>query len=80
MPVARKDLVCEVSFLSYDFDTQKGVLRMAPNQSCDMGGCIRLFESIDPNVQWIETFAGGKSDSIFKRGKEGWESVLTRGK
>lgn len=74
----RRDLVCEVTGLSYDFDNRLGRLEIAANQCCDMGGCIRLFEGIDPKVEMIETFAGGKSDTIFKREPDGWRSVLTR--
>jgi hypothetical protein len=47
----RSDLVCEVSALSYDFETQTGKLDMAPSQCCDMAGCVELFEKIDADVR-----------------------------
>jgi len=79
MAVARMDLVCEVSSLSYDFDKKSGKLIMAESQSVDMAGCTKLFLAIDPNVQWIETFAGTKPDTIYKRMPDGsWDSALTR--
>jgi hypothetical protein len=51
---------------------------MAPNNAADMSGCLKLFTSIDPGVQIIETFAGDKSDTIYKRTGTDWESALTR--
>lgn len=78
MVVQRKDLICEVSGLSYDFDKRLGTLKMAPNQSCDMSGCVKLFEGIDPDVQMIETFAGNESDTIYKLVAGAWQSASTR--
>jgi hypothetical protein len=78
MPTARSDLMCEVIGLSYDFDKGSGRLKMAPFGSCDMSGLIALFTKIDPNVQWIETFAGDSPDGMYRRGPDGWDSVVTR--
>jgi hypothetical protein len=78
MPVARSDLMCEVSELRYSFDLRVGVLRTAANQSRSAGGLTALFIAIDPNVQMIEVFAGDKSDGLYKRGPNGWDFVSTR--
>lgn len=74
----RSDLVCEVSALSYDFETQTGKLDMAPSQCCDMVGCVELFEKIDADVKRIDTFAGGIPDTTYKRLPSGWNAVNLR--
>jgi hypothetical protein len=78
MPTARRDLMCDVTSLSYDFDKRTGRLNMAPAESCSMSGLTELFIAIDPNVERIVTFAGDQPDSIYQRGQEGWESILTK--
>lgn len=78
MPAPRADLRCDVVQLSYDFDKRVGRLDIAANQACDLGGCSRLFEAIDPHVEYVEVFSGGKSDGIYRRGPHGWDSVITR--
>jgi len=78
MAVYRADLVCEVEGLHYDFEKKVGRLLMAETSACDLGGCVALFTKIDPDVKLIETFAGDKSDTIFKRSNDGWKAVLTR--
>jgi hypothetical protein len=60
--------------LSYDFDKRTGRLDMAPMGSCSVAGLAALFVAIDPNVERIETFAGGVFDGMYRRGPEGWES------
>ena len=74
----RADLGCDASELTYNFETQQGTLKMAQNQSCDLGGGVKLFTSIDRNVRIIETVSGGKPDGIFKREGTEWKSVVTR--
>jgi hypothetical protein len=78
MPTARPDLMCDVITLSYDFEKRTGGLKMAPFGSCDMSGLIALITKIDPDVQRILTFAGDSPDSMYRRGPDGWESMLTR--
>ena len=78
MPTARRDLMCDVTSLSYDFDKRTGRLNMAPAGSCSMSGLTELFIAIDPNVERIVTFAGDLPDSMYQRGPEGWESRLAR--
>jgi hypothetical protein len=74
MPTARPDLMCYVTSLSYNFDERSGRLDMAPLGSCSVAGLAALFVAIDPNVERIETFAGGVFDGMYRRGPEGWES------
>ena len=72
------EMMCEVTRISYDFDTRIGRVDMAESTCVDMSGCLGFFERIDPNVELIETFAGLKSDTIYKRGANGWDVALTR--
>lgn len=74
MPVTRKDLMCEVANLAYDFDSRKGTLNLAPGHCCDMEGCINLFTKIDPDVQFIETYSGEEPDTVYRRKGNDWES------
>lgn len=76
MAVFRDDLKCEVTGLSYDFEERRGILRMPQYNACDMMGCISLFAAIDPDVERIDTFAGDKKDTCYRRrtNKEAWEA------
>jgi hypothetical protein len=70
----RTDLQCDVVRLAYDFATNVGALQMPPDNCCDMSGCIALFERIDADVTRIETMAGSKPDTIYRRTSEGWRA------
>lgn len=70
----REDLQCDVARLSYDFDNRRGQLHMEAAHSCDMGGCIALFEKIDPNVERITTIAGEIFDTIYVKTRTGWDA------
>ena len=73
-------LMCNVQKLAYDFCTQTGRLDFPEGDCCDMSGAIALFTAIDPGVRQIETFAGGKPDTVYQRdGKGGeWAVLLPR--
>lgn len=63
-----------VSAMSYDFRTRTGQLTM-PDLCCtDMGGCIRLFTAIDPDVVRIEAISGDAIDTLYSRGPHGWQA------
>jgi len=72
-------LQCRVTAMAYDFTNHEGRLDMAVANCCDMQGCIDLFISISPEVQLIETFAGGRRDTLYLRVRDGW-SALSRGR
>ena len=78
MAIYRSDLMCEVAAITYDFDEKRGHVDIAANQSCDMGGCLALFRSIDPTVRLITVSAGGKQDGFFKLVDGEWVSMLAR--
>jgi len=46
-------LICNVHNLEYNFDTKIGILSIGKLDRCDMGGCISLFKSIDPDIKEI---------------------------
>jgi hypothetical protein len=70
----RKDLQSIVWGLEYDFTTHVGTLHSPPHQCCDMGGCIGLFEKIDPKVKKIYTVAGNKADQLYTRRSKSWKA------
>lgn len=72
--IYRDDVQCFVRELRYDFGQRMGHLMLEDGSCTDMGGCIELFKKIDPEVQAIATYAGGKRDTGYwlKDGK--WEA------
>ena len=70
-------LQCWVLGLTYDFASRTGRLNMEEGACCDMTGCIRLFEAIDPRVLVVQTFSGEKQDTEFRHSKTGiaWWAV-----
>ena len=67
---------CPVRGLSCDFENMRGRLDMPPHCCCDMEACIKLFLRIDPEINYIETFADGVADTIYQRNGLGqWRSL-----
>jgi len=62
-------LMCEPVRVAYDFTTKQGELHMKEGQCCDMMGCIRIFENIDPKVELITTYSGEerKTVSVYRK-------------
>jgi hypothetical protein len=71
-------LICHVQQLTYDFCTQTGKLDLPAANCCDMTGAIKLFTAIDPDVQAIETFAGGEPDTVYSRNRGEWTASLRK--
>lgn len=65
--VFKEDLVTSVRRLEYDFELRAGFLYLPPSCCTDMGGCIKLFQAIDPEVSLIYTFEGGVQGTIYER-------------
>jgi hypothetical protein len=66
---------CCVQRLEYDFRTRTGLLVMNDHECTDMGGCIKVFEGIDPRVRLIRTIeACGRRDTIYRKLADGWEA------
>jgi hypothetical protein len=63
-------LKCRVQQLQYDFHTKTGRLDFPEANCCDMTGAVGIFMAIDPEVRVIDTYAGGKADVLYRRGKE----------
>ena len=71
----RSDFMCDVHSIAYDFERRNGTLRMAPDNCCDMDGCLAFFKKIDKNVKLIETFAGTTPDTIYKLSGKQWHAI-----
>ena len=61
--------------IEYDFKARRGRLLMEEDCCCDMGECIELFERIDRRVVLIETLAGDKKDTCYRRTNEKWRAI-----
>jgi hypothetical protein len=78
--IFHRDLQCYVRSISYDYETRAGRLVIADDAGCDMCGCLRLFESVDPSVKLIEVFCGEDKDTTYvRRPRLGWEAVRADG-
>lgn len=67
-PKAKWDerLMCEVEQMAYDFRTRTGRLDFPEMNCCHMPGAIALFTAIDPGARVIDTYAGGKPDTLCR--------------
>jgi hypothetical protein len=64
------ELVCHVESLWYDFCTRRGSIDFPELNWCDMDGCVKLFEAIDPDVRVIRTNSGYEPDTCYVRGAD----------
>ena len=62
----RQDLGCEVLSLSVDFVAGVGWLYMPMGECCDMQATVRMFESICPSIQQVNTMAGVVEDTSYR--------------
>ena len=65
-------MICYVEASTYDQENGVARLHLASEHCCDMSGCVDYFERRDPNVQRIETYSGGKLDTIYVRRAGRW--------
>lgn len=50
-----------------------------PDGSCtDMSGAINYFTALDPDVKSIITWSGGRADTSYVRGPDGWTAIPHR--
>lgn len=66
------ELVTLVLSLSYSYPARRGRLDLPAGCGTDRGGAIRLFAALDPKVRQIETWAGGRRDTVYCRTRTGW--------
>jgi len=62
-----RQLCTLVDSISYDVRKRIGTVKMPRTCCTDMSGAIDLFERIDPKVERIETYAGGRRDTFHIR-------------
>jgi hypothetical protein len=67
-----------VDSVSYDFRKRRGTVHMPALCCTDMQGCIDLFAGFAPDVEEINTFAGGKADTSYKRKGGEWVAVQSK--
>lgn len=70
-----KRLGCEVVSLTYDFCSGTGELFLPDRNCCDMTGCVKMFESIDPQVSTIKTYSGDKPDTAYRKEGAEWKAL-----
>jgi hypothetical protein len=79
MPAFDNRTKCDLSGLTYDFETRQGELFMGPMSAADMTGSIRIFEAIDPEVVFIQTLRVQPGDIVkdtaYVRNDDGWHPV-----
>lgn len=76
--VPHEDLVCSVIRVSYRFPSRAGDLFLEADHCCSMSGAIRMFEKIDPDVEIISSFSGGRPDTIYVKQSGGWAAYDRR--
>lgn len=71
----RKDLVCAIFALQYDFLQHAAALHLQYGHCCDMNGAIALAKAIDPEAKIVVTYSGRKPDvAYFKNASGVWEA------
>jgi len=71
---------CELTGLAYDFVKKSGDLFMGPGSCTDMMGCIRIFQQIDPEVKFIQTWRCGDTEKVpdtsYRKVREQWYAEM----
>lgn len=70
-----KRLQCQVITITYDFLRRVGVAYFPEDNCCDMDGIISLFTGIDPEIRFIQTFAGKLEDTCYRQQAGKWKAV-----
>jgi|GEM_PF-6637084 len=69
-------LSCRLVKVNYDWPNRTGKLFMADGSNCDWSEAVRLFKSIDPEVEAVEAYAGGNPDTRYVRQDGEWQLSL----
>ena len=51
-------------------------LTMSNGHCCDMEGAVKIAEFLMPDVHTIHTVSGGTSDTIYMKGRGGWQAAI----
>jgi hypothetical protein len=68
-------LMCHAVSLTYDFGSHTGRLFLPGRDLCDTAGCVKIFESIDPNVTAIQTYSDNKPTTKYRKDGAGWRAI-----
>lgn len=72
-PRFHSKMQCYVLSVSYDFNRRRGQVVMDDDACTDMSGCTEVFESIDPEVDHIETgYLAGRLDTVYRKRNGEW--------
>lgn len=66
------DLKCNVSTIVVDVDGRTGYLHTPELNYPDMSATIKMFSSIDPEIQKIMCVVGGEPDIQYIKYTDGW--------
>jgi hypothetical protein len=67
-------LMCHAVSLTYDFGSHTGRLFLPGRDRCDMTGCVKMFEGIDPKVTAIQTYSGNKPTTMYRKDGGEWRA------
>jgi hypothetical protein len=73
-PLWSEMLKTAVNNVAYDYRACRGTVHMPAGCCTDMQGCIDLFTGFAPDVIEINTFAGGKADTSYRRTGNTWSA------
>ncbi len=66
-----REFQCTATALVYDFGAHHGTLYIAHEGCTDMGGAIRVFTALDPDVVRIDTRSGSREDTTYLKYSDG---------
>ena len=65
---------CNVSEIRIDVDNKRGFLILPEMNYPDMSSTIRCFTSADPEIEVIQTYVGGKPETIYFKLDGKWQA------
>lgn len=68
------NVMCNVSEIRIDVDNRQGFLMLPPMNYPDMNSTINCFTSVDPEIEIIQTFVGGKLDTVYVKSNNEWQA------
>jgi hypothetical protein len=68
------DFGCNVSEIRIDVNNKQGFLLLPEMNYPDMSSTIRCFTSADPEIEVIQTYVGGKLDTVYFKLDGEWQA------
>ena len=70
------NVMCNVSEIHIDVDNRQGYLMLPEMNYPDMSSTIKCFTSVDPKIEVVQTFVGGKPDTVYAKLDGKWEAKI----